>query len=122
MANCILPHYFVGPWSNWNQCSVSCGNGTKYRTRTCITDCENGTIQYKECYKGCCSGNETMYPAVCMCMCIGCYILTCIKLYMHVACLLLSYSLYSYPSSFLRIIMFIDSLIKISSHCYKGSS
>ena len=58
--------YFIGPWSNWNQCSVSCGNGTKYRTRTCITDCENGTIQYKECYKGCCSGNEIMYPAVCM--------------------------------------------------------
>ena len=55
---------FVGPWSNWNTCSVSCGNGTKYRTRTCITDCENGTIQYKECYKGCCSGNETIYVRI----------------------------------------------------------
>ena len=72
---------FIGSWSNWNQCSVSCGNGTKYRTRTCITDCENGTIQYKECYKGCCSGNETMYPAVCMCA----HRVTYVHTYLHQA-------------------------------------
>ena len=59
---------FVGPWSNWSVCSVSCGNGTKYRTRTCITDCENGTIQYKECYMGCCPGNQTEIQIIHMCV------------------------------------------------------
>ena len=54
----------VGPWSNWNKCSVSCGNGTKYRTRTCVTGCENGTIEYKSCYMGCCPGNEVNIAAI----------------------------------------------------------
>ena len=60
----------VGPWSNWSVCSVSCGNGTKYRTRTCITDCENGTIQYKECDMGCCPGNQIEVEIIRMCVCM----------------------------------------------------
>ena len=54
---------FIGPWSNWNECSVSCGTGVKFRTRSCIAYCENRTIENKDCYKGCCPGNEIKYLA-----------------------------------------------------------
>ena len=65
--NAIVINYtwFVGPWSNWSECSVSCGNGQKYRNRTCfITDCEKDgiqTIEYIECYMNCCPGNKIEY-------------------------------------------------------------
>ena len=52
---------FIGVWSNWSECTVTCGNGTKFRNRSCITDCENGTTEYKECYKNCCPGNKIAY-------------------------------------------------------------
>jgi len=53
-------HIPLGEWSEFTECSVTCGNGTKVRTRSCVIDCENGTIETKECYSNmtCCPGNE----------------------------------------------------------------
>ena len=37
---------------------MTCGNGTKFRTRECTEDCKNESIeiQYKDCEMGCCPG------------------------------------------------------------------
>ena len=49
-----------GDWGNYSECSVTCGNGTRYRTRECIGECKNGTTQYEyePCDMGCCPGNS----------------------------------------------------------------
>jgi len=38
---------------------VTCGNGTKFRTRKCIKECKNKSIEteYEPCNMGCCPGN-----------------------------------------------------------------
>lgn len=46
------------PWSNWTDCSESCGNGTKYRERSCSApapehggkDCSGPDNQVQECF------------------------------------------------------------------------
>ncbi|XP_076825876.1 plasminogen-like [Clavelina lepadiformis] len=43
---------FWAPWSNYSDCSASCGIGYKYSTRRCIgnrTNCEGKYWRYKEC-------------------------------------------------------------------------
>ena len=43
-------------WSNWTQCSTSCGNGTKHRERLCIPpqyggkDCVGVAMEVQECF------------------------------------------------------------------------
>ena len=53
--------YAVDGWGNWSECSVTCGNGTQFRTRKCDDgNCKNKSIgievQYKDCNMGCCPG------------------------------------------------------------------
>ena len=53
-----VTYIIVDVWGNYSECSVTCGNGTQYRTRECAGDCknENSAIQYKDCDMGCCPG------------------------------------------------------------------
>ena len=37
---------------------MTCGNGTMFRNKTCFNDYENKTVEFKECYMGCCPGKE----------------------------------------------------------------
>ena len=54
--------YIVTPstdgWGNWSKCSVTCGIGTKFRTRKCIGECKGKSveIQYNSCNMSCCPG------------------------------------------------------------------
>jgi len=44
-----------GRWSRWSQCSVTCGSGTKTRTRTCLgTGCVGKSVKTKTCRKRAC--------------------------------------------------------------------
>ena len=45
---------------------MTCGNGTMFRNKTCFKDYENETVEFKECYMGCCPGKEMKYPLVYM--------------------------------------------------------
>ena len=50
------------PWSDWNECSVTCENGTHARARTCTAalhgglDCEGDSEQIEDCWAGPCPG------------------------------------------------------------------
>ena len=54
---------FADGWGNWSACSVTCGNGTKFRTKQCTGDCRDKSIevQYEVCNGvGCCPGKNTV--------------------------------------------------------------
>ena len=55
---------FADTWTNWSNCSVTCGNGIMFRNKTCFKDNENEAVEFKECYMGCCPGKELKYPLV----------------------------------------------------------
>ncbi|XP_065671429.1 uncharacterized protein LOC100203937 isoform X14 [Hydra vulgaris] len=47
------PISYWSDWSSWLNCSVSCGGGTKNRTRTCldpVKSCVGNTIDITDCY------------------------------------------------------------------------
>ena len=50
-------------WSNWNQCDVTCGNGSIFRTRSCTTpqhgghDCIGNDTDIMACTTEPCPGN-----------------------------------------------------------------
>merc|ERR1719242_2135047 len=44
-----------GKWGPWSQCSVSCGSGTKTRTRSCLTTgCVGKSVKTKTCNRRAC--------------------------------------------------------------------
>jgi len=44
-----------GRWSPWSKCSVTCGSGTKTKTRSCIgTGCVGNSVKTKTCTKRAC--------------------------------------------------------------------
>ena len=47
-----------GGWGNFSECSVTCGNGTRFRTRSCTGDCKDPTTEYEDCDMGCCPGKD----------------------------------------------------------------
>ena len=62
-----------GGWSNWSDysdCSVTCGKGTIARSRTCtnpapvgIGFCVGGSVEYIDCEKDECTGRQHLgYP------------------------------------------------------------
>lgn len=56
-------------WGSWGDCSVTCENGTRQRTRTCShppqkyagKPCDGETAQYKPCQMDLCPGESTFY-------------------------------------------------------------
>ena len=73
MNNWVLADYIyvatvclVDGWGNWSECSVTCGNGTQFRTRECDGDCKNKSIEvrYKDCDLGCCPGNCKVFALI----------------------------------------------------------
>ena len=61
-------HTVDGGWTDWipGSCSVTCGRGTVWSTRTCTNprpanggkDCVGDSWYVKNCYKGCCPGTN----------------------------------------------------------------
>ena len=45
-----------GDWGNFSECSVTCGKGIKFRTRSCAGECKDPTTEYEDCDMGCCPG------------------------------------------------------------------
>merc|ERR1740122_138184 len=44
-----------GKWGPWSQCSVTCGSGTKTRTRSCLTTgCVGKSVKTKTCNRRAC--------------------------------------------------------------------
>ena len=55
-----------GDWSNWDACSVTCGSGSKSRSRSCDNpapvlggnDCAGDAVDQASCDQGVCSGKR----------------------------------------------------------------
>ena len=52
----------LSSWSDWTECSVTCGPGTRVRTRTCDQGCGDVTnedlMENKYCYEAYCPGSK----------------------------------------------------------------
>lgn len=55
-------------WSEWSTCSVTCGNGTQFRNRTCDgpyhggADCVGDLNESRDCSPRLCPGRNTVSP------------------------------------------------------------
>ncbi|XP_060558848.1 A disintegrin and metalloproteinase with thrombospondin motifs adt-1-like [Ruditapes philippinarum] len=54
LKNCLVDQWST--WSSWNDCSVTCANGMKSRTRTCLSsnDCVGESHETEACVKTSC--------------------------------------------------------------------
>ena len=61
-----------GEWGSYGSCSVSCGDGTKSRTRSCSnptpfgggSDCSGSSSESVSCNNGACPGKEKIFQYV----------------------------------------------------------
>lgn len=57
------------PWSEWTQCTVTCGSGTQQRGRSCddtSNTCSGPSIQTRKCSLGKCDRRGTNTIPVCL--------------------------------------------------------
>ena len=58
-----MVEYQWDPWGNWTDCSVTCGNGQKSRSRACVRN--GAVVDSDRCESG--NGNETANCAMPAC-------------------------------------------------------
>ena len=62
-----------GSWGSYDSCSVTCGDGTKSRTRSCNnpspfgggSDCSGSSTQSANCNNGACPGIDNIFEKIC---------------------------------------------------------
>ena len=65
------PIIFSGSWSEWNECTRTCGGGTQEKNRTCFgpyfggLPCDGDEIKTQACNTQPCPGIVQRFPAVC---------------------------------------------------------
>ena len=81
-----------GEWSNWTECSRTCGGGRQSRVRECLSNgrttlnCTGSRVDVQACNTQCC-------PGLCVCVSIVCVCVLCVRApvrarsHAHAACL-----------------------------------
>lgn len=64
LTACFAVDGFWLPWSDWSDCTVSCGNGSRTRMRECFpskhggANCSGLTLEEQECNTHYCPGKD----------------------------------------------------------------